>query len=202
MRKILFVDGCVRGRERSSTYQVARAFLEAFQKANPQDQLEEVELLRQKPECFTGKEIELRDQLLREGRLDAPLFDLARQFAQADGILVAAPYWDLSFPALVKAYIENVSVCGITFGYGPEGQELGLCKAKKLLFVTTSGGAFPEEQRWLRGTGMDDWKALCWMFGIPDFDFLWVQGLDLEGNDRQALLRQGMEQAAQLGARW
>ena len=37
------------------------------------------------------------------------------QFQRADAILIAAPFYDLSIPALLKVYIENVSVDGITF---------------------------------------------------------------------------------------
>jgi FMN-dependent NADH-azoreductase len=63
----------------------------------------------------------------------------AKQFAEADEIVIAAPFWDLSFPALLKAYVEQITVSGITFEY-IEGRPYGLCKAKRLTYVTTSGG--------------------------------------------------------------
>ena len=45
----------------------------------------------------------------------------------------------MSFPAKLKIYIEQITVSGITFKY-VEGRPFGLCKAKKLTYVTTSGG--------------------------------------------------------------
>ncbi len=63
----------------------------------------------------------------------------ATQFAEADEIVIAAPFWDLSFPAILKAYVEQIAVSGITFK-SVNGKPLGLCKAKRLTYVTTSGG--------------------------------------------------------------
>ena len=83
--------------------------------------------------------LEKRDGLISEGRLDDPMFSYARQFAEADGIVIAAPFWDLSFPAKLKIYLEQITVSGITFRY-MNGLPTGLCKAKKLTYVTTSGG--------------------------------------------------------------
>ena len=63
----------------------------------------------------------------------------AKQFAAADEIVIAAPFWDLSFPAKLKIYFEQITVSGITFKYA-NGVPMGLCKAKSLTYVTTSGG--------------------------------------------------------------
>jgi FMN-dependent NADH-azoreductase len=39
----------------------------------------------------------------------------------------------------LKSYIEQITVAGITFEY-INGRPHGLCKAKSLIYVTTSGG--------------------------------------------------------------
>ena len=56
-----------------------------------------------------------------------PLFRYAKQFAQAADIVVAAPYWDLSFPSILKVYLEQICVTGLTFQYTPEGIPEILC---------------------------------------------------------------------------
>ena len=43
-----------------------------------------------------------RDALREKEAYDSPMFALAREFAAAEKIVVAAPYWDLSFPAVLK----------------------------------------------------------------------------------------------------
>ena len=42
-------------------------------------------------------------------------------FADADDIIIAAPYWDLGFPAQLKTYIENIYVTGIVSAYNDHG---------------------------------------------------------------------------------
>ena len=46
-----------------------------------------------------------REELLDRGELDGEIFRYSHQFAAADRIVIAAPYWDLSFPAQLKIYI-------------------------------------------------------------------------------------------------
>jgi FMN-dependent NADH-azoreductase len=50
-----------------------------------------------------------REQLIGEGNINAPMLRLAKQFAEADEIVIAAPFWDLSFPSLLKIYITLIS---------------------------------------------------------------------------------------------
>lgn len=128
MSKVLFVDACARGWEVSRTYAVAEAFMNAYREQHPRDEIEELTLAGLGLAYFTGKELEYRDALLARGGQADDYFKLARQFAAADKIVIAAPYWDLSFPALLKVYIERVSVSGITFSPEPDGRLRGLCR--------------------------------------------------------------------------
>ena len=79
-----------------------------------------------------------REKLIADGRFDHPRFRYAHQFQQAQKIIIAAPFWDLSFPALLKVYIENLCVEGITFGCDETGT-FGTCQADRMLFLTTRG---------------------------------------------------------------
>lgn len=135
--------------------------------------------------------LEKRDRLIAAGAFDDPLFTFARQFAAADAIVVAAPLWDLSFPAALKQYFEQINVLGVTFRYTPEGMPEGLCRAKTLTYVTTAGGAFfPEEY------GFGYVKALAQSFyGIPDVRLVKAAGLDVDGADVEALLQDAIASA-------
>lgn len=66
------------------------------------------------------------------------MFDIGKDFAEADEIVIGAPYWDLSFPAALKIYIEHAAVMGVTFHYTEEGRCEGLCRAKHLTYITTA----------------------------------------------------------------
>ena len=49
--------------------------------------------------------------------------------------------WNLSIPAILKAYIDYIVVAGVTFTYTPQGAA-GLCHGKKAVFITTRGGDY------------------------------------------------------------
>ena len=130
---ILFIDACVR--KDSRTKRLAEAFLKRL----------DGEICRLKLEEHTfplldGALLEKRDALIEAAAYDNEMFDFARQFAAADEIVIAAPYWDYSFPAVLKQYIEHINVVGITFEYTPEGIPKGLCRAGRLTYITTAGG--------------------------------------------------------------
>lgn len=111
-------------------------------------------------------------------------FDFAKQFTAADSIVIAAPYWDLSYPAKLKQYLEAVTINGITFHYTEEGFPVGHAKAKALYYVTTAGGPIINE-------------SICFgyveslvqnMFGIKECTWFKAEGLDIWGNDVAQIL--------------
>ena len=126
-----------------------------------------------------------RDQLIAGGDFQDPMFDLARQFSEAETIVIAAPYWDLSFPAMLKQYLEQINVVGITFRYSEEGVPTGLCRADKLLYVTTAGGPYVPEM-----FGFGYVQALAHnYYGIQDVKKIEAVGLDIDGADAGAIMR-------------
>lgn len=91
------------------------------------------------------------------------MFDIGKDFAEADEIVIGAPYWDLSFPAALKIYIEHAAVMGMTFHYTEEGRCEGLCRAKHLTYITTGGG-----QVSAMNYGYEYLCGIASMFGIPE----------------------------------
>ena len=128
----LFINACVR--ENSRTLVLAKKIL-----SDISGEITEVNLNRENLAPLKRELLEKRENLIKSENMNDPIFDHARQFANADEIVIAAPFWDLSFPAILKAYMERITVSGITFEY-INGRPHGLCKAKKLTYVTTSGG--------------------------------------------------------------
>lgn len=57
----------------------------------------------------------------------------------ADRLVIGAPMYNPSIPGQLKAWIDLVSVAGVTFCYGPDGAE-GLLKGKRAVIVATAGG--------------------------------------------------------------
>lgn len=174
---ILFVNACVR--KNSRTKRLADRLLAAINKP-----VEELNLAEFSFPAVDEEYLLKRDRLINEGNFSDPMFDPARQFAQADEIVVAAPFWDLSFPAVLKQYLELINVVGITFRYNAEGVPEGLCRAGKLYFITTAGGTFLPESY-----GFGYVKALAESFyGIRDVELIKAAGLDMDGANVEQIL--------------
>ena len=182
-KPVLFINACVRTDSR--TERLAYRLLEKLEKPCVEVRLEEI-AFPVADEAF----LQRRDRLVSEGKLGDPMFDLARQFAAAEEIVIAAPYWDLSFPAALKQYLEQINVVGITFRYTEEGVPVSLCRAKRLHYVTTAGGNYVPEE-----FGFGYVKALAQGFyGIPDVRLIRAVGLDIDGADVEAIMRAAEEE--------
>ncbi len=174
---ILFINACVR--QASRTRRLADRLLARL--GGP------VTEIRLWEHCFPSVDerfLAERERLIAEGRFDTPLFEQARLFAAADTVVVAAPYWDLSFPSALKQYFEQICVLGLTFKY-VDDRPVGLCRADKLYYVTTAGGPIYSDE-----PGYGYVKALAQVFyGIPETVCVKAEGLDLAGADVEGILR-------------
>ncbi len=177
-KQILYVNACVR--KESRTRKLAEKLLSKLGESYEELCLEKIAF-----PIVNEEYLNKRDQLISSGNYQSPMFDLARQFSEAETIVIAAPYWDLSFPAMLKQYLEQINVVGITFKYSEEGMPVALCKAKRLFYVTTAGGCFVPEDY-----GFGYVKALAQNFyGIQDIRKIEAVGLDIYGADVASIMR-------------
>ena len=146
--------------------------------------VEEVRLYEVPLFALDIERMERRGQAAQKQDFSHSDFDLAKQFAAADTIVIAAPYWDLMFPAVLKIYLENITVSGVTFRYSDQGRPESLCSAKKLYYVTTSGGFIGEND-----FGFSYVKTLAKnFFGINEVHRYAAEGLDIVGADMKRIL--------------
>ncbi len=171
--KILFINACARPNSR--TDELSRHLLNGLN-----GEVIEVHLYQEKILPLCNQDIDKRAlHTVSEEEMK-----YAKQFANVDMIVIAAPYWDLSFPAILKIYLENITVSGITFEYSEEGRPVSKCKAKKLYYITTSGGYIGNNN-----FGFDYVKALSEnFFGISDISFYSAEGLDIFGANVQEIM--------------
>lgn len=183
MEQILFINACPR--EGSRTLELARHLLTKLDGT-----VEELALFEENLLPLNGKTLALRDKMTANQNFDHPIFKYARQFAKADTIVLAAPFWDLSFPSAVKIWLEYVMAKELTFRYTEEGFPCGLCKAKKLFYVSTAGGpVLPSHM----GFSYVDALAKSY-FGIPETVLFSAENLDVVGADTAAILSKAKEE--------
>lgn len=183
MKRVLYVDACV-NRAISRTERLAQALLTRLREE--QDAQVETIVLEDEEALvpLNGERLNERTEGTKNGDFTGPLFSYAKQFARADEVVFAAPYWDFSFPALFKIYLEHLCAQGVTFHYSPEGIPEGLVDVKRVYFVTTAGGYVSEWEY-----GRDQVCALCKLyFGIQDVRCFSAEGLDIITNDAEAIM--------------
>jgi FMN-dependent NADH-azoreductase len=183
MEQILFINACPR--EGSRTLELARHLLSKMEGS-----VEELTIFEENLLPLNGKTLALRDKMTANQNFDHPIFKYARQFANADAVVIAAPFWDLSFPSALKIWLEYVMALGVTFHYSENGLPQGLCKAKRLFYVSTAGGpVLPSHM------GFDYVDALAKnYFSIPLTALFSAENLDVIGADPQAILARAKEE--------
>ena len=173
MKQVLYIDCCIR-REGSRTKELAEHFLRELEKSG-EYAIIRLNLMDEGLNYMTEGFFRQRDELLAEKEFDHARFRYAHQFAEADKIVIAAPFWDLSFPALLKVYIENICVEGITFQTSERGLE-GTCRADHMVYLTTRGGYYGNTPLEMGSRYM---AAMSEFFGIGQYDCIAAEGLDI-----------------------
>lgn len=180
---VLLINACVR--ENSRTAYLARYFL-----ADYTDEIIEISPVREGITGLDGEMLRIRDEALAQRNYDHPVLKYAMQFKEADTVVISAPFWDLSFPAQLKSYIERVNAVGVTFDYDEAGNPYGLCRAKKLIYITTAGGKIEND---IYGYGYV--RQLCESFWhIPETVCFKAEELDMPYADTDLILKQTEEQ--------
>ena len=112
--------------------------------------------------------------------IDATVMSWAETVRDADRIVIAAPFWDMSIPAALKNFIELCSILDVTFKTNDKTC-YGNCKAEKLLFITTRGMDIPTGD--VREQATSYLKALSWLWGIGPMQVVSAQNMDYASVD-------------------
>lgn len=178
---VLYINACVR--EESRTDRLARALLKKLG-----GEYEEVYLPSLGLKPLGREDLKIYAKACAENDFSAPCFTLAKQFADADTIVVSAPYWNISFPALLWLYFDNIYVQGVVTRFLPDGSQIGLCRGKKLYYVATAGGDFKKDYGY---SYAEELVKTC--FGVQETELIFAEKLDLQGYDAEQIMRKAMQ---------
>lgn len=188
--KLLYVDACVRG-DASRTAKLAGTFLAELERLTPDLIVTTQRLSDMDLRPIDAETLAMKEALCDRRAWDDPFLRAAVAFQEADAVVVAAPYWDLSFPSLLKIWVENVYVRNLTFRY-EDDRCIGLCRGRESVYITTAGSPIGEND-W----GAGYMKAVLTTLGIPGFTAIRAEALDLDGRDAETIMRAAERQAAQ-----
>lgn len=167
MKKLLYIDACIRD-EQSRTKRIAIPVVEALKHRYDVQSLvlNELDLSIVKKELITKR---------NNGEIDPQVMSWAESVRDADRIVIAAPFWDMSIPAALKNFLELCSIFDVTFK-SDDKTCYGNCKAEKMLYITTrgmdisTGDALEQASSYL--------KALSWLWGIGPLEVVSAQNMD------------------------
>ncbi len=183
--KYLVIDACARNNSR--TRRLCKEYLNTL---NGDIKILKLYDLGIKP--ITEDVINYRDSFIAKNDYIDPIFDLAKDFITYDEIIIASPYWDLSFPSILKVYFENISISGLTFLYTGERPK-GLAKAKRIVYISTSGGIIHGNN-----LGFEYVEAIGRFFGINEAINITVEGLDIDPSKEEELINEGINRIKEL----
>lgn len=113
----------------------------------------------------------------------------------ADVLVLGAPMYNFSIPSQLKAWIDLVSVAGVTFRYGPNGAE-GLLTGKRAVIVATAGGQHAGQPS---GRAHADYLQLLLSFlGVSDVRVISAEGLAMGPTVRDPALASARVQVGEL----
>lgn len=177
MKKLLFIDSCIRD-ENSRTKRIAEPVVEKLK-------------TRYEVETITLNELDLpviqKEENIRRsnGVIGQDAMNWACKIRDADRIVIAAPFWDMSIPAALKTFFELCSLLDVTFKTN-DVTCYGNCKCEDMLFITTRGMNIKTGDPLEQATSY--LKALSWLWGIKglkviareNFDYISAEKIEEE----------------------
>ncbi len=201
MAKVLYIKADAKADNESRTFRISDAFVKKYKEINPDDEIITLDLYEEGIGFLPKGSIdELHTPKPGEGK-NHPILKYAYQFQEADKYIIAAPFWNLSFPAILKAYIDYITVAGITFKYTANGP-IGSVKGDKAVYIVSRGGNYLAEPFSNLEMGGRYLKVLLSFLGIKKLTTISADGLDIIGNDVEAILAEAIRKAKELATKF
>lgn len=172
MKKLLYIDACIRDEE-SRTKRIATPIVEALKEKYDVQTLviNDLDLAIVQKELITKR---------MNGDIKPQVMKWAESVRDADRIVIAAPFWDMSIPAALKNFLELCSIFDVTFK-SDDKTCYGNCKSEKTLYITTRGMDIDTGDVLDQGTSY--LKALAWLWGIGSVQVVSAQNMDYVSNE-------------------
>ena len=174
MGKIFYVDVCLR--TGSNTKKIADAIIAKLSERY------DIETVRLSEYAFPVVDNDILNDRAN-GIVPDEYVAMAKKLANADRIVIAAPFWDMSFPGALKVFLENMSLFNVTFGSN-EKECYGLCKAEKVLYITTRGMDISTGDDLEQATPY--LKAIGKLWGLGELHVISAQNMDYSTEEQKA----------------
>ncbi len=187
MKKLLYIVANSKPEALSSSRTVARTLVKSLLEKYTDLKLEEVDLYndsipRPKYNYFSRRStLVSQEELLKltqEEQKDVyQMLKLCDQFVSASVYVVAAPMWSLSFPGVLKDYLDCIMQAEKTLTFNDDKPQ-GLLgdKPRTFIYVQASGANIPWIMKPMLDKGLNYVEDMMKFIGISKFEKLLVDG--------------------------
>ncbi|WHY76753.1 NAD(P)H-dependent oxidoreductase [Neobacillus sp. WH10] len=190
----------------SKGMQIGEVFLEEFQKAQPNVEIErwhlynmdipdiDMDLLYARAKLsFMGYTKEQLSEVERT-KLEK-MHDLADRFIAADYYVFVTPIWNLGAPSILKKFIDNLFIAEKTFTNTESGPK-GLLTGRKAIHIQTRGGIYSSGPMFEFEMGDRYLQKVFKFLGFEIFDTVVAEGMDHFPKKVPEIMAKAKEQAA------
>ncbi|MCK9858685.1 NAD(P)H-dependent oxidoreductase [Paenibacillus sp. ATY16] len=208
MSTVLYITAHPNETEASYSLAVGKQFLEAYQAANPNDDIVHLDLFKMDipridADVFSAwekleTETAFNELTIAEQTKVARLGELVDQFVEADKYVFVNPTWNFSYPPVLKAYIDSICVAGKTFKYTENGP-VGLLDNKKAIHIQASGSVLSPGSDYAEfEIGHRHLDVIMKFIGVPSFDAIFVEGMAAAADQARQIKENAIQQAWKL----
>lgn len=194
--------------EPSLSLSVGDVFVTAYQKNHPDERIVIRDLLRSTVPPLNDTTMgawkhEKAGQALttKEAALLCRHNEWLSEFMAADKYVFINPMYNLFLPAELKQYIDVMAVPHKTFKYTDHGP-VGLIGDRKVIHIQAAGSIYhgpkANSMNVKLDFGVTYLRGIFLLFGVKNFQSIFVEGADQDPTKREAIITAAKEQAAQL----
>lgn len=195
-KRVLYIKANPKEVKDSISLTVGQEFIEAYKKANPNDEVVELNLYKS-----DIKHIGL-DDLANYANPEGLLQRYSKDFASFDKYVFATPMWNLFVPSILKTYIDHIVVSGVTFKYSESGMPKGLLKDKKAVCILSRGGAYSFWPLSMFAYDSKYLKTILGFMGIKDREILAVENTGKHPDKRAEIVNKAIDKAKKLAMKF
>ena len=204
MAKVLYITAHPFNELVSNSMAAGKAFIETYQQQHPDDEVKHIDLFETyipviDKDVLTGwgkmsnGETLTDDEQMKVSRLS----DILEEFLSADKYVFVTPMWNLSFPPVVKAYIDAISIAGKTFKYSAEGPQ-GLLTDKKYYTFNHVVDIILKDLLLIFEMGDRYLRTIMTFLGVPSYETIIIEGHNAEPHKTEEIKATSINNAEKL----
>jgi FMN-dependent NADH-azoreductase len=207
MARLLYIEASPR-KQRSASIQIAKTFVQEYERTHSGDSVEILDLWSIKLPEFDGHVIDSKYVILHglehtaeQKEAWSGVEKFISQFTGADKYLFSLPMWNFGIPYKLKHYIDVIVQPGYTFSFSPEEGYKGLMVGRPVAAVYARGGAYGS------GTGAEAFdlqkaylEHILGFIGFSDFQTILVEPTLASPEDKEKSIEAAREQAVSIAA--